>query len=150
MSIELAAPPLRFAGFWVRVAAYLIDAFLLSLVGGAFPYLFVGGATPSQHPGTTTTGPLTGVSLMVSLLYFVLFWSHGGGSRTLGMRVFRLRVVRDDGSRMGVGDAFVRWLGLWVSFALCFIGVLWVAGDVRKQCTTSWCTPSSFTTERPW
>ena len=79
----------------------------------------------------TTSG---GGSLLVSLIYFVLFWSSFGGGRTLGMRLFGLKVVREeDLGQMGVLSAFVRWIGLWLSFALCFIGVIWVAFDSRHQ-----------------
>jgi uncharacterized RDD family membrane protein YckC len=49
------------------------------------------------------------------------------------MRLFGLRVVADDGGQVAVLEAVIRWIGLWISFAVCFIGVLWVAGDSRKQ-----------------
>ena len=134
-STGLPAHPPATAGFGVRTLAYLVDALLLSFVGGAFPYLLINTATtaPSGNPGqqVTTSG---GGSLLVSLIYFVLFWSSFGGGRTLGMRLFRLKVVREeDLGQMGVLSAFVRWIGLWLSFALCFVGVIWVAFDSRHQ-----------------
>ena len=134
-STGLPAHPPATAGFGIRTLAYLVDALLLSFVGGAFPYLVINTATsaPSGNPGqqVTTSG---GGSLLVSLIYFVLFWSSFGGGRTLGMRLFGLKVVREeDLGQMGVLSAFVRWIGLWLSFALCFIGVIWVAFDSRHQ-----------------
>ena len=134
-STGLPAHPPATAGFGIRTLAYLVDALLLSFVGGAFPYLVINTATsaPSANPGqqVTTSG---GGSLLVSLIYFVLFWSSFGGGRTLGMRLFGLKVVREeDLGQMGVLSAFVRWIGLWLSFALCFIGVIWVAFDSRHQ-----------------
>ena len=134
-STGLPAHPPATAGFGVRTLAYLVDALLLSFVGGAFPYLLINTATTalSGNPGqqVTTSG---GGSLLVSLIYFVLFWSSFGGGRTLGMRLFRLKVVREeDLGQMGVLSAFVRWIGLWLSFALCFVGVIWVAFDSRHQ-----------------
>jgi uncharacterized RDD family membrane protein YckC len=130
------APPYqaRPAGFLIRTAAYLVDAFLLSLVGGAFPYLFL--STGTQNPNQPVNGaaaPAGGASLLLSLLDFVLLWSHVGGGRTFGMRVFGLRVVGAGGGLIGGGPALVRWIGLWISFVVCFIGVLWVAGDRNKQ-----------------
>lgn len=124
-------PAIELAGFWVRTAAYLVDAFLLSFVGGAFPYLVI--VTSSYNSNGQPTNPAVGASLLVSFIYFVFFWSHLGGGRTLGMRLFRLRVLDDGGYAVGIGQAVIRWVGLWVSFAFCFIGVLWVAGDSRKQ-----------------
>ena len=133
MIAQTSAPTyLRPAGFWIRTLAYLIDGFLLSLVGGAFPYLVISTNTAANHAGGAGSSA-SGGSVFVSLVYFVIFWSHYGGGRTLGMRLIGLRVVREDGSLLSVGHAILRWIGLWISFAVCFIGVLWVAGDARKQ-----------------
>jgi uncharacterized RDD family membrane protein YckC len=125
--------PVQTAGFGVRVLAYLVDAVILSFFGGAFPFLVIANTTASVSPGqqvaTTTSG-----SVVVSLIYFVIFWSRLGGGRTLGMRLLKLRVVREQNmAPPGVIDAFVRWIGLWVSFVLCFVGVIWVAFDSRHQ-----------------
>lgn len=120
----------RLAGFWIRTIAYLVDAFLLGLVGGAFPYLLIGGTNPNQQqPNVAVPG---GGSVALAVVYFILFWSIGGG-RTIGMWVMGLRVVRDDGSRLGVVGAIVRVIGLWLSFAVCFLGVIWVAIDSRHR-----------------
>lgn len=120
---------LNLAGFGVRTVAYLVDAFLLSFVGGAFPYLVLNTGNANIPRG----GAATGTSLLVSFVYFVLFWSEIGGGRTLGMRLLGLKVVADDGGRVAVLEAVVRWIGLWLSFVFCFLGVIWVAIDDRKQ-----------------
>jgi len=126
--------PLETAGFGSRTLAYLIDALLLSFVGGAFPYLVINtNYGPSTNAGHQVTSSATG-SVVVSLIYFVLFWSVFGGGRTLGMRLVGLKVVREqDMMPPGVATALVRWVGLWVSFAFCFVGVIWVAFDSRHQ-----------------
>ncbi len=120
------------AGFFIRTLAYIVDAFLLSLVGGAFPYLFISASQPNTA-ATAASPPAGSASLLLSLVYFVFFWSRLGGGQTMGMRLCHLKVVGGDGGLIGVGNAVVRWIGLWVSFLLCFIGVLWVGGDSRKQ-----------------
>ena len=134
MSLTATWPPpqLAPAGFFIRTVAYLVDAFLLSLVGGAFPYLVITNTSEQIVNGQrVTTG--AGGSVLVSLIYFLIFWSHLGGGRTLGMRLLRLRVIREDGSELRVVGAFIRWLGLWLSFVVCFVGVIWVAFDSRHQ-----------------
>jgi uncharacterized RDD family membrane protein YckC len=134
LSLSATWPPSQLApaGFFVRTWAYLIDAFLLSLVGGAFPFLVIANNNEQIANGQrVTTG--AGGSVLVSLIYFLIFWSHLGGGRTLGMRLLRLRVIREDGSELGVSGAFIRWLGLWLSFAVCFVGVIWVAFDSHHQ-----------------
>ena len=123
------------AGFGIRTAAYLVDAFILSFVGGAFPYLVIatyGGGTPVNSGQQVTTS--TGGSVLVSLVYFVVFWSRLGGGRTVGMRLLGLKVVQqEDLATPGIVTAIVRWFGLWVAFAFCFLGVIWVAFDPRHQ-----------------
>ena len=124
--------PAQTAGFGVRVLAYLVDGIILSIFGGAFPYLVIPNEN-SVAVGRQVTTTASG-SVLVSLIYFVIFWSSLGGGRTLGMRLLKLRVVREDTmAPPGVIDAFVRWIGLWISFVLCFVGVIWVAFDSRHQ-----------------
>jgi uncharacterized RDD family membrane protein YckC len=121
------------AGFGIRTAAYVVDAFLLSLVGGAFPYIFLPAMSPAGGTSVGAGGASIGTSLLASLIYFCLFWSYLGGGRTPGMRLLGLRVVHEDGSRVELRDAAVRWVGLWASFLVFFLGVLWVIRDPRKQ-----------------
>lgn len=127
-------PPQKgFGGFARRTAAYLIDAILLSFVGGAFPYLVISSSSQANQPSNAPVQGAGGGSILVSLIYFLIFWSYVGGGRTLGMRLLGVRVVRLDGTPLGLIDALIRWVGLWVAFAVCFIGVIWVAFDSRKQ-----------------
>jgi len=127
--------PVQTAGFGARTLAYIVDAVILSFCGGAFPFLVVtnssGGA--AANAGQQATASASG-SVVVSLIYFVIFWSSLGGGRTLGMRLLGLKVVREDTlAPPGVVTAIIRWFGLWVSFVLCFVGVIWVAFDSRHQ-----------------
>jgi len=131
--IAATSGPARPAGFFVRAIAYLLDALLLSLVGGAFPYLVISTGNTANSSSGSAGGGAGAASVFVSLVYFVLFWSFLGGGRTLGMRVMGLRVVHEDGRRIEILDAIVRWIGLWISFAACFVGVVWVTFDGRHR-----------------
>ena len=58
-------------------------------------------------------------------LFFFYFWVHGG--QTLGMRTWRLRLVRDDGRPLTLADAGRRLL--WSSLMPAPLGLLWVPFD---------------------
>jgi uncharacterized RDD family membrane protein YckC len=102
--------PPRYAGFWIRFGAYLIDI-IITLV------LII-----------TIIGPL---------LYMPLCWWKRGA--TFGQSALGLKVVREaDGGPIDGGTAFVRYI-VWMleSFGtyilVGLLGFIWAAFDSRKQ-----------------
>jgi len=63
----------------------------------------------------------------VAVGFHTIFWSRGG--QTLGMRAWRLRVIRDDGLRLTFKDALLRYIAAIFSLATCGLGFLWVLVD---------------------
>lgn len=125
MTTELAPPaapvPVLRGGFWERALALVVDGCVL-----AVPTLIVGLAIKDQPTAF-------GVNILLGLVYYGYFWSATGGGRTLGMRVFNLRVVKDDGVPLSIVGAIVRWFALGVSIAALGIGVFWVAFSAQKK-----------------
>ena len=121
MTVNTAAPPMEAAvarpGFWQRVVAFSVDSAVLSFASNFFQFIDKSGA----------------LNLLAALVYYTYFWSGAGGGRTWGMRVMGLRVVREDGSALSVTRAFIRCVGLLVSFVVLLIGVIWIAFDAKKQ-----------------
>jgi uncharacterized RDD family membrane protein YckC len=64
---------------------------------------------------------------IIPLLFFAGFWWRGG--QTLGMRAWRLKVVRMDGSPVSWGDALKRHLAALLSCLTLGLGFLWVVVD---------------------
>jgi uncharacterized RDD family membrane protein YckC len=124
--------PMRYGGFWIRVVAYIIDAIILGIIGAIVAVIL--GVNLSD-PNLAQNGRYQGAQLfdlVVSFAYFAGLWTVMGGS--LGQRILGMRVVdANTGAPIGFGKAALRWLGLVISFAVCFIGVIWVAFDARKQ-----------------
>lgn len=65
--------------------------------------------------------------LAVAFLFFGWFWTHGG--QTLGLRAWRLKVVRADGGELSWADAARRFALAVPSVALAGIGLWWAAFD---------------------
>ena len=107
----------------VRALAVIIDGIVLGVINGIIGGIFFGG-NPSAS---------SGLSAVAGLLYYLYFWTGSGGGATLGMRLFKIKVVKTDGTILTYGGAFVRYLMLIVSFAVFFLGVIWVAFDKNKQ-----------------
>jgi uncharacterized RDD family membrane protein YckC len=108
---------------------------LLAIVGG----LAAGANNASQSQQNAAGAALGGIfilfylaALVVSIGYWVYFWGTSGS--TLGMRLFRLRVVdANTGAPIGIPRAIVRWLMTIVNSWACYLGWIWVAFDSRKQ-----------------
>ena len=126
------ASPGSYGGFWIRLVAYIIDAIILGIIGAilSVPLGVNYSDVNSLNSGAARTS--NGIDLVLSLVYFVGLWTYMGG--TIGQRIFGMRVVdATSGQPIGLGKAVIRWLGLLLSFFVCFIGVIWVAFDARKQ-----------------
>ena len=120
-------------GFWRRTWAYVIDSIVLG-IGGFVVGLVVGIAGVAAHMLDADINNLAQlVAELLSLGYFLYFWSARGSGQTPGMRSMHLRLIRTDGKYLSVGRAFLRTIALGISFAVLLIGVIWVAFDKNKQ-----------------
>jgi uncharacterized RDD family membrane protein YckC len=68
--------------------------------------------------------------LALPALFFLGFWTKGG--QTLGMRAWRIRVVRADGSPLGPRHALGRLGAALLSWLFLGAGFLWVLVDRDK------------------
>lgn len=68
----------------------------------------------------------------VGFLYFGLSWRRGG--QTIGMKPWRLTVVRADGRALSWRDALIRYIVAGASLALAGAGFWWSLIDRRRRC----------------
>ncbi|MDQ2942438.1 MAG: RDD family protein [Candidatus Dormibacteraeota bacterium] len=119
------------------MVAYIIDFFILSLAGFAVSLvlaliLIVTNPADPQTQADRLRPVSNLIGLALSVGYFAGLWAYMGS--TLGQRILKLRVVdANTGQPIGAGKALLRYVGLFISFLACFIGVIWVAIDGRKQ-----------------
>lgn len=115
------------AGFWIRFGALIIDQTLLLLV-----LLLIVGAIISGVPDVSTTEESGSgadyVGFLMFILYFNLYFTIGVAAwrTTIGKRIFRVYVIRTDGSRVGFVRAFTRYWASWLSVLVLLIGFLMI------------------------
>jgi uncharacterized RDD family membrane protein YckC len=131
----------KFAGFWIRTVAYVIDGFLilvlLAILAGVGIFGYTSGSATDtvssfSHTFYESNWNFLNVAVFaLNMAYFTFFLGTRG--QTPGKMICGLKVVRLDGSPVSFGQAAVRTLGYYLNhFTLC-IGFLWVAIDPRKQ-----------------
>jgi uncharacterized RDD family membrane protein YckC len=131
------APGVRFAGHGGRLVAYIVDSIILSVVATVVAIALGVLTAAFASAGSDALAVLSGIGIFVALLavslgYFPWFWARGGA--TPGMRLFRLRVVRDaDGGPISGGQAILRLIGFWVSSFVLYLGFIWILIDSRRR-----------------
>lgn len=118
IDLSQAASP----GLLRRLAAIGYDLMLLAgvLVLAAALATLASGGQPITGPARLL---FQGYLLLVCYLYFTWQWTKGG--QTLGMRAWRLKLLRDDGRLPGWGDALIRLLLAVPSLLPLGLGLLW-------------------------
>lgn len=116
----------HYAGAWSRLAAYVIDAVLVSTLYSVITagVVWILELIASQNVDASDLGTAASTTLLTvwSFFYFAVPWAISG--RTPGMLVLGLRVVRRDGSPLDVGHAFLRALVFPLSFILLGLGLI--------------------------
>jgi uncharacterized RDD family membrane protein YckC len=100
------------AGFWIRMAALLLDV------------LLVGFVMALLHP-------LGHFHILILAIYGAVMWKLRG--TTVGGIVCDLHVVRLDGRPVDWETAIVRALGCFLSLFVVFLGFIWIAFDANGQ-----------------
>lgn len=126
------APDLPRAGLPRRIASLGYETLLAAAIVLAGGFLAAPLVTPAGNvPGNALalpgpTGRWVGFALVYALLgaYFVRCWS--GGRRTLPMKTWRMRLVRDDDSgEVGFRRALARYLAAGIGPALAAAAYAW-------------------------
>jgi len=120
-------------GFWRRFAALLYDALLVTavlLLYTAVALFATGGrAIVPRNVGHGVLLYYAGEVLLIAG-YYVLSCHLTG--HTLGMRAWRLRVQRPDGTRMGFAQSLLRFAASAVAWLPFGLGVLWLHIDPKN------------------
>ena len=108
----------RYAGFWLRLAAGIIDLIILAVAGFILTFIF---------------GPFIIIlDILISWLYFVVLQSSEKRS-TFGMRACGIKIHDEQLSRLSFWRLTGRYFATWVSGLILFIGFFMIGFHPRKQ-----------------
>ncbi len=123
----------EYAGFWIRVAAALIDTVLVVAI--TFPLLISIYGWAYLDVGKTGffAGPAEFlISWVAPAIAVVVFWTFK--QATPGKLAVSARIVdARTGNALSAGQSIGRYLGYFVSTVPLGLGLIWVAFDKRKQ-----------------
>lgn len=129
-----------YAGFWKRVAAYILDQviftfafYIIMFALGVGAAVSAGAGQPKETADVTTALLSVALSLGLYLFYFVYLesssWQATPGKKACGIKVTDL-----NGNRISFWRSLGRNLGMWLSGLILCIGYMMCGWTRRKQC----------------
>lgn len=121
---------LNYAGFWIRFVAYLLDGIVLFIVSLGVGLVL--GLAVASGLDETVMELINGLAQMIIGAAYATFFLGKYGA-TLGQMALNLKVVMPDGSSIGYGRAFCRFLAEILSALILMIGYIMAAFDSEKR-----------------
>ncbi len=124
----------KYAGFWIRFGAKLIDGFIMMFIYLLFSFILVGLMSSVDR----TSGSANMIVVLVTLLqygtaifYYVYF--VGKYSATPGKMACGIKIITPETGRVSYLKAFGRYLSEILSYIILCIGYIMVAWDKEKK-----------------
>jgi uncharacterized RDD family membrane protein YckC len=128
---------MRYAGFWRRFFAYLIDLFILGFVAALLRAVTgAGDLGVVDFLDVTDDGDAlapNAASVVLTWLYFAWLESSSAWRATWGKRALGMVVVDLEGNRISLPRASGRFFAKFLSALLLLLGFVMVAFTRRKQ-----------------
>ena len=119
----------QYAGFWIRLAALIIDGIILAIIFTPITFLFSSDAD-LQNPMAFTTVDF--ITQFIGIIFVVFCWVKFAG--TPGKRLLKLKVLDEaTGNKLTLGQAILRYIGYIPSTLVFFLGYFWMIWDSKKQ-----------------
>ena len=141
-----ARPGVAYAGFWLRVVAFIIDGLLLYFVSmilflpfAASTGMGMRGMMTGRPPDPQAIFPMIHALLRLALLRTILNWLYyallesSAWQATLGKKALGLEVTDLDGNRISFGRATGRFFAKIISSIILGIGYLMAGFTEKKQ-----------------
>lgn len=118
---------MKYAGFWKRLIALILDIAILAAVGALTGYYLYGYVSPRHEVLVGNT-----LAIMLAWFYFAGFESSPWQA-TPGKKALRIQVVNLARERIGFGRASLRHFSKAISALAFLLGYLIAAITPRKQ-----------------
>jgi uncharacterized RDD family membrane protein YckC len=131
----------RYAGFWIRLVAYIIDAVCLmvlySVVGGLI--FGISGASGALQGGDANQGLVIALVILlyvvifaITIIYQVLF-IRGQWQATPGKRLLGLHLITESGQRVSGMRALGRYFAYILSALPFYVGFMMIGWNSEKK-----------------
>ena len=122
----------KYAGFWIRLLAFLIDLVLLYAIGAILSFL---GGTICGIMGVPTEIAINVIAPTIawtSLFAYFIIPPVTAMQATFGKKICNLYIGDEDGNRISIQASFLRLIGMYVSGFLC-IGFIMIGLNKKKR-----------------
>lgn len=130
---------LEYGGFWLRFLAFHVDVIVLFVIRHPVALLFYLLSDDFSAWGGLRRGANNiGLGILYSLINTVVWFLYftvltAKQQKTLGKRLFGLKVLGEDLMPINMNKAFIREIFRFFSVIPCCLGYIWAAFDSRKQ-----------------
>ena len=133
----ISTPITEFAGFWLRLGAYLIDSIIIGFVVSFIYAIFNLPISEDQiirilSDSLILFKPNIVLIFFMTLFYFVLF-EYSDFQATPGKAIMGLKVTTTSGSQISAERALGRFLGKIISGILLFAGYMMIGLTKNRQ-----------------
>ncbi len=128
------AGEMRYAGFWIRFAAYFLDGIILGIFNMVLGFVIGLGAATSGDPSGVSIALqviLNLIGIVIGVSYFTYF--NGRFGATPGKMACGLRIVTAEGQPITYLRAFARYWAVLLSAFTLLIGFIIAAFDEQKR-----------------
>lgn len=129
--VTVAAEETRYAGFWIRFVATIIDSILIMVVTwplliGIYGMEYLESTELAQGPAEIF------ISWVLPAVLVIFFWVKS--QATPGKMLTGIKVVDAETLEAASPGQYVgRYFAYFISMLVLFLGYLWVAFDARKR-----------------
>lgn len=122
----------KYAGFWVRLAAYIIDIVIILIALLVLQFLFAALMPTAGTSALTAKYSVDLIAAAISTLYFIILTNKY--QATVGKMVMRIKVVSETEKKASLAQIVWRELvGKFISYTILYIGYIMAAFTKKKQ-----------------